>query len=48
MGNEAKSLPEAGGGGGGGGGGGVAKKSVWTPSSNSVELEERIMNLLLK
>ena len=31
-----------------GGGGGGAKKSVWTPSSNTVELEERIMNLLLK
>ena len=28
--------------------GGGAKKSVWTPSSNSVELEERITNLLLK
>ena len=33
---------------GGGGGGGGAKKSVWTPSSNTVELEERITNLLLK
>ena len=32
----------------GGGGGGGAKKSVWTPSSNNVELEERITNLLLK
>ena len=32
----------------GGGGGGGAKKSVWTPSSNTVELEERITNLLLK
>ena len=31
-----------------GGGGGGAKKSVWTPSSNTVELEERITNLLLK
>ena len=30
------------------GGGGGAKKSVWTPSSNTVELEERITNLLLK
>ena len=29
-------------------GGGEAKKSVWTPSSNTVELEERITNLLLK
>ena len=28
--------------------GGGAKKSVWTPSSNTVELEERITNLLLK
>ena len=25
-----------------------AKKSVWIPSSNTVELEERITNLLLK
>ena len=37
-------LDRRGGGGGGGGGG----KSVWTPSSNTLELEERVTNLLLK
>ena len=35
-------------GGGGGGGGGGARKTVWTPSSNIVELNERITNLLSK
>ena len=37
------SIHRSRGGGGGGGGGGGAKKSVWVPSSNTVELEERIM-----
>ena len=29
-------------------GGGGGEKSVWTPLSNTVELEERITNVLLK
>ena len=41
-----KLTKHEGGGGGGGGGGGRARKTVRTPSSNIVQLKERIMNLL--
>ena len=41
-------APSRGGGGGGGGGGGRQEKQYETSSSKTVELVERITNLLLK